>query len=968
MPKETPQRVRQGPGSAAPTFTPPTTPVATPSFAQRDQPSEFAQFRDAVVSAGRGAASALRARANINTQIRNIKERGVREVERILKRDERMLMEQRATDAEDTRREILLEAEQKGPDWVEREFRSRMLNAGSREEANFWEAAWTPAAKAVDRRNDEQQRQEFNSAVRSVDRITTALNSEVESDPRVKAVLMGDGQNITNRVQDWMMLKIREADPTAFDLEEGATEDQKRSRDMLIHQVMKQAYGISDRLIAANNKRTEKSNEILAGQQLEADIFATVTGEQDPSMLQAQLEVTLRDRMGHMTVEQQRSQLRNLATGSLDALGDGAYGIDALDKIGTASTILNMVIDGEPLFSPAEKARAAVSLLTKAENTAKREMLSAIGKLRESQTVPVTLPDGTTTFRPDPNADATLTTPDPITGITPIDSAANKVLREMGLLGADDLTPEGQAIVTTVRAEARKIFTATQSSRVRQALSIANHDTVFTGERGGDANEAHNMSMPTRSHMSPRALQAAKVPPLSGPEMASYKSELANIAQAMGVDPKVVRNWDGSNMEYTDDNRKLNQVAAVAEAKQWSGGLRLDPRTGELVELDVQSQYGMPSVLVKDKLSLLKSDDTNKLEAFGHWVEALDAGSGEAWDNFLAADGVTSQEAAAAQWMRMNMRLNRPRFSGDQVLPGDFQTAMPVLLQETQAILRSRPVGEWLGGDTGLEDVDRSNAANFGEVMAEIVSDQAKIEGDDKDRFGRRITAQFQSLFLSESDHTGRVLRNLWFAARAAEPDLTDGQRGAMIWSWVQQNGYRWREVNDRQILVIDPQGYTGEQGESVQERVDNSMNREFSPLYRSFLQEALGITDPFLTPRNMQDMFALDTAAAGQLDANAKIIRGRWNMAGQTTDRLLESRANYGGFVIEGQDEGGNPLPVPISVKDTLIRWPDGSSFMVPKNTILSVINPDLFAPPRRVPRARQALTLRGLQPTSQP
>ena len=129
MPKETPQRIRQGPGSITPTFTPPSTPVATPSFARREQPSEFSKFRDAVVAAGQGVASSLRARSNINSQIRGIKERGVREVERILQRDERMLMEQRAVEAEDTRREIFLDAEQKGPDWVERQFRSRILNA-----------------------------------------------------------------------------------------------------------------------------------------------------------------------------------------------------------------------------------------------------------------------------------------------------------------------------------------------------------------------------------------------------------------------------------------------------------------------------------------------------------------------------------------------------------------------------------------------------------------------------------------------------------------------------------------------------------------------------------------------------------------------------------------------------------------------------------------------------------------------
>jgi len=703
---------------------------------------------------------------------------------------------------------------------------------------------------------------------------------------------------------------------------------------------MNQAFGIADTLISENNKRVERSNLILGSGQIESDVFSTLTGQQDPAFLKAQLEVTLRDRFGHLTVDQQRSQLREMLTASLTALGSGAYGIDALNKIGIATTVLNMEVDGEPVFSPAEKQRAGVDLLVRAEATAKREMESEIGRLRESYTEVITLPNGDTVFRPNPNADVFMTTEDIFTKLTPIDDAANKVLSEMGLLGAEALTPEGQRIVNAVRQAARAAGAKTLGRRVQTARKVANHDVVLTGEPGGDANDAHRMSMFSRSHMSDRAAQASDTPPMGAREIEKFKVSLAGVAEGLGVDASVVSNWDGSTIEYTDENADLNKVIATAEALQWSNE-------------DTQAQYGIPSELAGDKLALLGSNDPNRLEAFGQWAQHPRSGVNESWDNFLSAEGVSAQEAAAAQWVRMNRRQGRPRFVGDEVLPGNFEVDPAVMLSEVQAILKSGPVNSWLGGDTGLIDIDSSNAKNLADVMAEIVKGNVKLEGDDKDRFGRRIQAQFQRMFLSDGDHTGRLLRNLWFAGRAAEPDLNDGQRGAMLWTWLRQDGYRWKEVNDRQVLIVDPQHYTGPEGTNIQEFVDTSMDRQFTGLYRSFLQEALDL-EPFEVPNNLKQLFLVGTAVDLSV-SGTEPVRGKWGMADQTTDRLLESRANYGGFFIEGRGGLGDPLAVPIAKQDTLMRWPDGTTFMVPKGTILSVINPDLFAPPRRLPRARR-------------
>ena len=933
MPKETIIRVQTGPGSVAPKFTPPTTPVATPSFAQREGPTDFSNFRDAILAVGRGASAVAGARSNIASRMQALKKQGVAETERLIERQNQQLQQQRQAESEQSRRAILLEAEKKGPDWVERQFRSRMVNAGSREESLFWEQAWRPAAAAVRKDSEEQFRQEFNSHVRSVADIATTLQLQIDADPATKAVLIGDGEKITSRVQDWMILKVNEAQPGVFDLQEGDSEDKARSKDMLLHQLMQQSFKIADALISEHNGNVEKSNNILGTQQLESDFFSTMTGQQDPSFLSAQVEATMQNRFGHLTVEQQRAQVRIMIAGSLTALGRGAYGIDALNNIGLATHLLDMKVDGQAIFSPAEKQRRKIDLLVLAESTAKREMESEIGRLRES-------------LLPDPNALAIMTTQDPITGRTPIDDAANRVLAEMGFLGATNLNPEGQRIINAVRQAAAKIQDATRVLRNKHSLSVANHNMVMQGDPGADADKAHRWSPYTRAHMTGAAFAVTDVPPMGEQEIEEFKGLLVEVAGKLNIRRDVVDNWDGRNAEYTDDNADLNKILAVTEAEMWNNDA-------------TQSYYGIPAGMAKDKMALLRSDDTNKLMAFGHWVSSLRAGANASWDNFLDAKGVSSQEVAAAWWVRVNMKQGRPRFTDlGEVLPGDLQVDPAVLMTEVQAIMRSRPVPSWSGADTGLDDVDRSNAANMADVMAEIVSGQVNLEGDDGDRFGSRIQAQFLRLFLSDQDHTGRMLRNLWFAGRAAEPDLDDGQRGAMLWSWLRGKGYRWREINDRVVLIIDPQGYTGAEGAPIQGAVDMHMKMQFSPLYRSFIQDALDL-EPFEVPNNYAEMFLIgsgrDPGVGGAAD-----IRGRWNMSDQITDRLLESRANYGGFAIEGVDRRGNPMATPLTKHPTLMRWEDGTSFMVPEGVVMSVIgNQDLFAPVFRLPKARASLGL---------
>jgi hypothetical protein len=906
MPQENPTPVNQGQGSVSPTFTAPSVDVVTPSLSLQAEPTEQEQFLQAVLAAGRGVASAVSARSAINSRLRTLKEQSVARVERDLARSARHLQEKRLNTALRDRQQILVDAESRGLEYAERRFRSAMLNSSSAEESQVWEQAWTGVRGQIDRSNEEARQQQFNHAARTMEQTSLLLQEQLAQDPTLEATLIGDGRNISSRVQDWMLTEIG----NAVDLD-SMTED---DADVLIHQAIKQSFRISDQLRGVHEQRVETTNELLGTEQIQADLFATLSGEQDASRLGRQLSITFRDRLNHLTPEQQRDFLRRSAEAQLISMADGTFGVDFLDNLGTAANVLSLAVDGVPVFGEADRQAIAAEMLTRAQRTATREVQAEIFRLQESQSDIITLPGGRVIRRPATNPAAAMVAFDPETESTPIDRVGDKILSDMGLLGdIEEMSPEAVAIVSTVRTEIAKFKADLMSESNQRFEDVSNANTVFSGQPGGDANDAHRYSFERRAHMDSNALSADKQRPLSGVELDVFKSQLRAIAENLEEDSSVINEWNGDTVDYSDENVELNRFIAINEARKWSNS-------------NTQAQYGMPSDLVRDKVALLSSNDPNRVKAFADWALHLDAGNNEAWDNFLTAEGVDANTAAAAQWVRVHARLGQPQAN----ITPDYTA----LMSQVQAIQNAIPVTGWFRSDTGDVELDTSNAGNMAQIMADIISDEssAEFEGSDQDRFNRRVQAQLQQMFVSDTNSTGRMLRQLWFAGRAVNTDLNDEQIGSMVWSWLKKDGHRFREINGRAVLVQDPQGYTGQQGQSITEHVDNNFVRPFQAFYRAFLGEALDVPLDQI-PQNLQDMFIIGEFGTDQgIDPYTPYLQPRWSLNEQVTDRLLDARANYGGFVIQAQRIDGTILPLPTSVRDATITWPDGTEVFVPK------------------------------------
>ena len=915
MPKETTIPIDRGPGSITPDFTAPSVGVATPGLNLQPQRTSAEEFRDQIIGFGRGLAEAASAKAQIESRVKTLKENAAAKVESDLDRANRNFQVKRLDAATRQRQQILVEAEQKGMEWAEREFRSRMLNAPSAEESKLWEAAWSGASSQTSRENDEASRQAFNHAKLSMTEVASSLAIQLQEDPNTQSALIADGTGIGARVQNWMLREIRKS----VNLDSMTKED----ADLLIHQAIVQSANISDHLRERHVKLTQQANLETGTRQMIGDILSTATGEQEVSHLRQQIEVTLRDQMAHLTPDQQASYVREQLVETLSKVANGSLGISAATAIENTSQLLNMEVHGSKVFTKAERIALASQMQAAGEQTITRAATTAVVSLREQTRTPVHTDQGTV-FRPNPAAEAALFIKDE-NGRDAFDREADRLLAKQGLLGLDDPTPEQSLMIGRVRAVMDQQRSGVSSDLRRSASDEANWVSVMTGNTG-DGNKAYQRNPFTRVHMTGAELATNRQQDLASSDLSFVKTALSGVALTE-AEQAAVNQWDGGPVAYAEENRTLNRLIAVAEARQWQEG-------------EIQSVTGLPPKLVDAKLSLLKSGDPLKVEAFVTWASMMDVGAGGGWSNFLNA--VDPNEAAAANWLRLYGRFGQPAATSSVA-------ADPLnLMDQAQTILNAPSVGDWMGSASGQEDAPsfHTNTRTMAEVMTAIIAGENPDVNFDE---SGNLLAQLNNMIVSGRNSTASFVKELWFAGRTVNPTLSDEAVGMMIYQWIRKDGFRFRSLNDSTILVQDPVGYSGESGGDVTEHVTAQMTRPFSVSYRNFLQQALGVK-PVDTPFTLQDMLMKQNtllATVNQPFEPGGVIP-QFSLRDQSSARMLQSRADYGGLVVDGAFHSGGglvTLPPVVSKHDATLTWPDGSSVFVPKGTVLNVINPDLYA-----------------------
>lgn len=943
MPKETSTPVERGPGSVSPDFTPPQVGVATPGRNLRAASTDAETFRDAILSFGRGVGNAVSARAAINSRMNALKERAVAKVEGDLNRAARAFQARRLESADAKRRELLSEAAEGNISLgqLESELRSRMVNAHSAQEASIWESSWQKTVGQIEQDNAEEKRQAFNRARMTMQSVIAVTSAEIEEDQALKASLIGDGQGIAGRVQNHVLAILQES----ADLDSMTTED----AELLIHQATMQSAAIADQLRSEHQALVEDANERTGGRQLEADLFSTASGDQAPEFLRDQIEVTLRDKFGHMTPEQQESMVRDALSGTLDRMVGGDFGLENFD-LDAARAMLNQTVNGQKVFTASERQQMEARLFQQAERTLSETLEGEVAKAREDYSQVITLPDGEQVRVPAENADALLTLKNE-NGVSRLDLLADRLMDRV--VGGKE-GPAADRLRGIIRDAQAQIVSRVERGADKWAGEMLNTSSYYSGgtvESTAQKNRAYHHSPAARVLRDPASLAAAGNQPPSQPEVAHLRQQYRRIAEAMGLDPEVVDSWDGSTIGT--DNRALRQIAEAHHAN-------LHNQRGEV-----------PPAAVADKMALLTSRNTDDFAAAVSFFTTLDGGPDGPWQSFLNGEGLSESDRGALIHLRRTMNLGAISWSPDGApifqSPRSDAVDMEQLRAQVERIRQAPDRNAWLWARADPDD-SRDRSSNL-DVIAKswaegiMAQDDPALYGQaDWDMNATELAASLQNAINTRTD-LQRFVAAVAQSQSALNAGLEDEDLAAVVGGWFDRAGVRVKRANGQAVLLTDPHNYTGSPGGDLNAHADEALTRPFAPWYRSALAEALGV-EPGQAPANLQALHLMGRTAT----ADAGLIAAERDL----TDTELREDLNvlsafHGGTEADNQmrllptsQGGGSPIYVqtpegvlasPTAVNDVTVTAPDGSTITISAGQLLSVYNPVHFVPRPRFP-----------------
>ena len=915
--------LRRGVGSVSRDFTAPQANVVTPGLNRKAQPTEAERFRDAMFSFGKGVVSAAQGRANINNQIKALKETSVRKVERDLNRHAAAFQTQRLQKADQVRRQILEDSDWRGPEWAERELRSRMLNAPSQEESAVFERSWKPANASIERNNAEAYRQKFNSAKMAVQQTGLQLTAQMNEDPALKATLIGDGESMGRRVQDWVLSEIA----AASDLDGLEEED----ADVLTHNAIVFAAGVTETLRSEHVKEVEQSNLYNGSRQMEADTIATLMGDQTVGDLGVQFGWNLTTHFSHLTPEQQIETVRTSLRKSIDSIATGQYGINAADNIRRVDELSKITVDGGYVFNEEEQTALKAAALQRGTKTVAAKSTAAIAAIEEGTYMPVPTGDGVV-YIPSAGNMAALMDRDE-NGMNAYDREEANILRELNLSGLENPTPEESLLIKTVRDTFTKSMVGAAKKQIKEDKDRNSYRTYHTGGVVENANDAHRGNPFFKMRLTSGELQEIDRPPNNVDDISFLKESVAQFIPEGHPAHATLNGWQGQPIEFTEENAEINRFFAMAEAFQYetSGGIQ---------------RNGFPKERAEYFMAQLQGNEW-EVQAALEFATSMKTGANHGLDALIdQASGVSPNAEAAILYARTAYRLGQfGTDSGAGVDPAQMRS-------NVRAIMNARDINKWLTqapNDYTSSEQYRSEGSDIANAFAAV------IESDFNEGVFNRdgnISTQVNNYIMSDSNGVGRNIRVLAGALKAANPSMDAPTIASLIYQSIRRDGYRARSVNGKMNLIQDPYGYVGGGDHStVEAHIEHTMNRPFTGEYRAYLGEVLGIDNANI-PQNMMQLGMYANKDMRKLldplnSPTGNQLKYLWNSSNDPDVRgsLMAPPEQFGGAIIDFKMHNDVQLAL-YSKKDGTFTTRNGAEVIIPAGQSLFKINPLMFTP----------------------
>jgi len=613
--------------------------LQAPGLANVPVQDQFSQLSSVLLSGLGNAASGLQNIAQVDAIMENKKEKVIAQQERDLALSNESLLQAQFDRAKSDQRDLLMDERATNPEWLLQNAAISMDNAATEPEKELWFRLVSAAQEqlAQKQRHDEteakrQQIEDLNLAGLAATRVIQTMSVELMNDPELQRDLIGNGQNITKRVENWVLAAATDAAGDQMALPANSSKEERQARDRVMANLMAQSLPISEALTRQYVKQVETANEEHATESLDALMLGMQKGQAgDDVTVRASLTHIDENYLNHLTKDQKEQFRQKYLT---QAVKDAAT-LTFTEDVTKANKAIDSFVKNAGI-TPADQVRAkeaandllAKSALQKFSAQVDNE-LAASGPIINGVRLPNTDPVGTLGLEDS-------------MGVSSIRKIANSFLEKSGLgPNRTDLSSSEsqirQGILEQVLQVEQQAAAAGRAAKTLQQKGNEARANLSTGDPLAmyKTNPMALTRSPEGVYQNPEIMGAIK---LTGLEQMQWG---ADPAVPMGVGP----------VAMVPETRPVRSLMSGMEAQKWNN----------------VTAHKFPAEMLTDMASKFKSQNPEDMFDVVQFMSGLGSTPRRSFLKDMSSNWDT-REKLALSMMEQSLRVsNNPSGEFDQI-------------------------------------------------------------------------------------------------------------------------------------------------------------------------------------------------------------------------------------------------------------------------------------------------------------
>jgi hypothetical protein len=412
-------------------------------------------------------------------------------------------------------------------------------------------------------------------------------------------------------------------------------------------------------------------------------------------------------------------------------------------------------------------------------------------------------------------------------------------------------------------------------------------------------------------------------------EITSLKNDMTRLAPQHA---EAIAGWDGSTIEFTEEQRPVWEALAAVEALQYNQAIAAG------------TESGFAGDEAKRLHSMLVDSNNGANEFAVRVITQLSDGYNGAFNQMRLHSDTPLGVRAAMNYVSASVRFGMPnldKFAADADERGLANVDTMQIAQNAKAVVEVGGTKTWFSKQS-TADVQIPTTVEMGAAFQDLWNKRGAtgdIEDDFK-RSGEARAAMEQALGSGRSDM--EFIKDMWMSFKVIHSGLDNTQIASLVDSYLTEEGFRWRHVNGSMRLIVDPWEYTGSDGDDLNRNVANMATMELSTIGLEVIDEGFGIK--LWRGATLEDfhqrLYKLDSKEKreGFRMVQAPPLEG-------VKDIMLKRPDRGGGYPYQVLDAQGTQLGHPALRNSVTLQMSDGTTHTIPAGSPLAV-NQLFFSP----------------------